>query len=120
MNTTKSDKEFDKILVKNLQQTNQDEDYVTYSLDKTLSRPWFAASPDKEGSEHCPVSTLHHIRYTGRERLIRTRMIRNYCEIFFYHIPNISFLKSTVNSNFHLIQSKTLLTNDFELTFPNL
>ena len=28
--------------------------------------------------------------------------------------------KCTVNSNFHLIGSKTLLTNDFELTVPNL
>ena len=47
-------------------------------------------------------------------------LIRSYCEIFFYHIPNISCLKCTVNSNFHLIRSKTLLTNDFELTVPNL
>ena len=38
----------------------------------------------------------------------------------FYHFPNISCLKCTVNSNFHLIRSKTLLTNDFELTVPNL
>ena len=29
-------------------------------------------------------------------------------------------LKCTVNSNFHLIRSKTLPTNDFELTVPNL
>ena len=27
---------------------------------------------------------------------------------------------NTVNSNFHLIQGKTLLTNDFELTVPDL
>ena len=47
-------------------------------------------------------------------------LIRSYCEIFFYHFPNISCLKCTVNSNFHLIRSKTLLTNDFELTVPNL
>ena len=47
-------------------------------------------------------------------------LIRSYYEIFFYHFPNISCLKCTVNSNFHLIQIKTLLTNDFELTVPNL
>ena len=47
-------------------------------------------------------------------------LIRSYCEIFFYHFPNISCLKCTVNSNFHLIRSKTLLTNDFELTVLNL
>ena len=47
-------------------------------------------------------------------------LIRSYCEIFFYHFPNISCLKCTVNSNFHFIRSKTLLTNDFELTVPDL
>ena len=47
-------------------------------------------------------------------------LIRSYCEIFFYHFPNISCLKCTVNSNFHLIRSKILPTNDFELTVPNL
>ena len=47
-------------------------------------------------------------------------LIRSYCEIFSYHFPAISCLKCTVNSNFYLIRSKTLLTNDFELTVPNL
>ena len=47
-------------------------------------------------------------------------LIRSYCEIFFYHFLNISCLKCTVNSNFHLIRSKTLPTNDFELTVPDL
>ena len=47
-------------------------------------------------------------------------LIWSYCEIFFYHFPNISCLKCTVNSNFHLIRSKSLLTNDFELTIPDL
>ena len=47
-------------------------------------------------------------------------LIRSYYEIFFYHFRNISCLKCTVNSNFHLIRNKTLLTNDFELTVPNL
>ena len=32
----------------------------------------------------------------------------------------ISCLKCTVNSNFHLIRSKTLPRNDFELTVPDL
>ena len=47
-------------------------------------------------------------------------LIRSYCEIFFYNFPNIPCLKYTVNSNFHLIRSKTLPTNDFELTVPDL
>ena len=47
-------------------------------------------------------------------------LIRSYCEIFFYNFPNISCLKYTVNSNFHLIRIKTLPTNDFELTVPDL
>ena len=47
-------------------------------------------------------------------------LIRSYCEIFFYHLPNISCLKCAVNSNFYLIQRKILPTNDFELTIPNL
>ena len=48
------------------------------------------------------------------------RLIQSYCEIFFYNFPNIPCLKCTVNSNFHLIRSKTLPTNDFELTVPDL
>ena len=47
-------------------------------------------------------------------------LIRSYCEIFVYNCPIISCLKYTVNSNFHLIRSKTLPTNDFELTVPDL
>ena len=47
-------------------------------------------------------------------------LIQSFCEIFFYHFPNIWCLKYTVKSNFHLIRSKTLLTNDFELTVPDL
>ena len=39
---------------------------------------------------------------------------------FFYNFPNIPCFKYTVNSNLHLIQSKTLPTNDFELTVPDL
>ena len=72
------------------------------------------------------LSHLSHAFTTGQERLIRARLkskfhlIRSYCEIFFYNFPNIPCLKYTVNSNFHLIRSKTLLTNDFELTVPDL
>ena len=47
-------------------------------------------------------------------------LIQSYCEIFVYNCPNIWCLKYTVNSNFHLIRSKTLPTNDFELTVPDL
>ena len=47
-------------------------------------------------------------------------LIRSNCEIFFYNFPNIPCFKYTVNSNFHLIRSKTLPTNDFELTVPDL
>ena len=47
-------------------------------------------------------------------------LIRSYCEMFFYNFPSIPCLKYTVNSNFHLIRSKTLPTNDFELTVPDL
>ena len=50
----------------------------------------------------------------------KSHLIRSYCEIFFYNFPNIPSLKYTVNSNFHLIRSKTLPTNDFELTVPDL
>ena len=48
----------------------------------------------------------------------------NLIQIFYEVSVNIfsiiSCLKCTVNSNFHLIQSKTLPTNDFELTVPDL
>ena len=47
-------------------------------------------------------------------------LIRSYCEIFFCHFSNISCLKCTVNSDVHLIRSKTLLKNNFELTVTNL
>ena len=47
-------------------------------------------------------------------------LIRSYYEIVFYHFPNIPCLKCTVNLNFHLIRSKILPTNDFELTVPDL
>ena len=48
------------------------------------------------------------------------RLIRIYCEIFFYNFLNIPCLKCAVNSNFHLIRRKTSPTNDFELTVPDL
>ena len=72
-NTAKSDKKVNKILTKYLKQTNQNEEYVKYSiedLDKMLGTFWFAVSPEKEGSQHYSVSTLHHIRY-GIKRLLQ-------------------------------------------------
>ena len=48
------------------------------------------------------------------------RLIRSYFEIFFYNFPNIPCLKYTVNLKFHFIRKKTLPTNDFELTVPDL
>ena len=63
---------------------------------------------------------------TGRTRLIRTKLIRNSTlfKVSVKCFPIISCLKctvnsNTVNSNFHLIQSKSLPTNDFELTVPD-
>ena len=47
-------------------------------------------------------------------------LIQSHYEIFSCHFPNIPCLKCTVNLNFHLIRSKTLPTNDFELTVPDL
>ena len=55
----------------------------------------------------CRSGTVNSNTVNSKIDLIR------YCEIFFYHFPNISCLKCTVNLNFHLIRSKTLLTNDF-------
>ena len=65
-NTAKSEKKVDKILVKYLKETNQDEKFAQYSiedLDKMLGCFWFATSPEKQGSDHYTVSSLHHIRY---------------------------------------------------------
>ena len=46
--------------------------------------------------------------------------IRSFCEMFSFHFPIISCLKCMVNSKFHLIRRKSLPTNDFELTVPDL
>ena len=64
----------------------------------------------------------HYRSGTVNSNMVNSKfhLIRNYCEIFFYNFPNIPCLKYTVNSNFHLIRSKTLPTNDFELTVPDL
>ena len=40
--------------------------------------------------------------------------------MFSYRFLSISCLKCTVNSYFHLIRNKSLLTNDFDLTVPDL
>ena len=76
---------------------------------------------------HTESHLLHLCRYQYGSGMVNSNMvnskfyfIRSYCEIFFYHFPNISCLKCTVNSNFHLIRSKIFPTNDFKLTVPNL
>ena len=63
---------------------------------------------------------------TGRALLIRTRFIQS-STLFEFSLESfaiifiiISCLKCRVNSYFHLIWRKSLPTNDFELTVPNL
>ena len=74
----------------------------------------------------CPCTDiLNNLKYrsgTVNSNTVNSKfhLIGSYCEIFFYHFPNISCLKCTVNSNSHIIRSKSLLTNDFELTVPDL
>ena len=46
--------------------------------------------------------------------------IQSFCEMFSYHFPFISCLKCAVYSYFHLFRWKSLPTNDFELTVPDL
>ena len=48
------------------------------------------------------------------------RLVQIFYEVSVNIFAIISCLKCTVNSNFPLIQSKTLPTNDFELTVPEL
>ena len=65
-NTVRSEKKVDKILNNYMQQINKEGNYWEYSvedLDKLLGTFWFAVSPQKEGSDHYTVSTMHHIRY---------------------------------------------------------
>ena len=47
---------------------------------------------------------------------LKFHLIQSFFEMF----PIISCLKCMVNSYFHLFRSKSLPTNDFELTVPNL
>ena len=86
-----------------------------------------AGSTHPTGMHSCYwiFSYIHRSLYrseTVNSNMVNSKfhLIRSYCEIFFYHFPNIPCLKCTVNSNFHLIRSKTLLTDDFELTVPDL
>ena len=72
VNTQKSEKKVNKIIVKYLKQTNQDKNYTKYSiedLDKMLGCFWFAASPEKEGSDHYTILSLHHIYYAIKRLL---------------------------------------------------
>ena len=70
----------------------------------------------------CLLGWTHYRWGTVNSNTVNSKfhLIRSYCEIFVYNFPNISCLKYTVNSNFHLIRGKTLPTNDFELTVPDL
>ena len=72
-NTEKSERKDNKILVSYLKQVKKNENYAEYSveeMDDMLSVFWFAVAPQKEGSEHYSVSSLHHIRY-GIKRLLQ-------------------------------------------------
>ena len=73
---------------------------------------------------NCPSDCNNTVYRSGtvNSNMVNSKfhLIRSYCEIFFYHFTSISCLKYTVISNFHLIRSKTLPTNDFELTVPDL
>ena len=71
-NTDKSEKKVNKILVSYLKQIKKNENYAEYSveeLDDMLAIFWFAVSPQKEGSDHYSVSSLHHIRYAIKRLL---------------------------------------------------
>ena len=65
-NTVKSEKKVDRIFIKYLNQINKPENYWNFTikeLDKTLATFCFAGAPQKEGSDHYTMSSLHHIRY---------------------------------------------------------
>ena len=59
---------------------------------------------------------------TGLARLIPTRLIQSstLLEVSVKCFPIISYLKCMVISYFHLFRRKSLPTNDFELTVPDL
>ena len=67
----------------------------------------------------CPIFRYRSGTVNSNTVNSKFHLIRSYCEIFFYTFPNIPCLKFTVNSNIHLIRSKTLPTNDLELTVPD-
>ena len=60
--------------------------------------------------------------YTGPAWLIRTRLIRSSTlfEVSVKCFPIISCLKCMLNSYFHLFRRKSLPTNDFKVTMPEL
>ena len=66
--------------------------------------------------------TLQLLSGTGETRLIWRRLIRSSTlfEDSVKCFPVISCLKCMVNSYFHLFRRKSLPTNDFELTVPEL
>ena len=68
---------------------------------------------------------LHILSIEYRSDTVNSNTVKSKFHLIFYEIfvnifSIISCLKCTVNSNFHLIRSKILPTNDFKLTVPNL
>ena len=74
-----------------------------------------------QGLKH-PIPFLYYRLGTVNSNTVNSKFhfIRSFCEMFCYHFPIISCLQCTVNSYFHLIRRKSLPTNDFELTVPDL
>ena len=68
------------------------------------------------------VLMFHYRSGTVNSNTVNSKfhLIQIFYEVSVNSFSIISCLKYTVNSNFHLIRSKTLPTNAFELTVPNL
>ena len=85
-----------------MKQINKPENYWEYStdeLDKVLGTFWFAVTPQKEGSDHYTVSSLHHIRY-GIKRLLQIKAVN----LTLQQIQNL--LKASIYSKKHVKSSK--------------
>ena len=69
-----------------------------------------------------PITYAHYRSHTVNSNTVNSKfhLIQSFYEVFVNIFSIISCLKFTVNLNFHLIQSKTLPTNDLELTVPDL
>ena len=65
-NTVRSEQKVNRILSNYLQEIKKEGNYWEFEiedLDKVLGTFLFVVSPQKEGSDHYTVSSLHHIRY---------------------------------------------------------